>query len=187
MSENSFFDLKSAQKCQKPNLKISWMPKKRVKNGLKIYWISKKLLWLYLNTLKVKNFVHFKTFYKILTKFLLWFLNHFDSLLGKKWTQLPLERIVFHWGMSKKKIQLKIPTLSKNDYSATWCPNCYNKKTTPGKLRNGHRYEKHVVIFRPTLLTVADLFKPTVNTLSNLKIHLFAILWSKSMGIHDSI
>ena len=138
------------------------MPQKRTKNGLKIYWISKKLLWLYLNTLKLKNFVHFKTFYKILTKFLLWFLNHFDSLLGKKWTQLPLERIIFHWGMSKKKFQLKIPTLSKNDYSATWCPNCYNKKTTPGKLRNGHRYEKHVVFIRPTLLTVADLFKPTV-------------------------
>ena len=62
----------------------------------------------------------------------------------------------------QKKFQLKIPTLSRNYYSATWCPNCCNKKTTPGKLRNGHRYEKHVVFIRPTLLTVADLFKPTM-------------------------
>ena len=30
---------------------------------------------------------------------------------------------------------------------------------------NGHRYEKHVVIFQPTLLTVADIFKPTVSKL----------------------
>ena len=99
--------------AKNPNLKISWMPQKRTKNGLKIYWISKKLLWLYLNTLKLKNFVHFKTFYKILTKFLLWFLNHFDSLLGKKWTQLPLERIIFHWGMSKKNFSSKFQLWAK--------------------------------------------------------------------------
>ena len=99
--------------AKNPNLRISWMPQKRTKNGLKIYWISKKLLWLYLNTLKLKNFVHFKTFYKILTKFLLWFLNHFDSLLGKKWTHLPLVRIIFNWGMSKKNFSSKFQLWTK--------------------------------------------------------------------------
>ena len=69
-----------------------------------------------------------------------------------------------HKMIVKKEFQLKIPTLSKNDCSATWCPNCYRKKSTCGNLRNRHRYEKHVVIFRPTLLTVADLFKLTVDS-----------------------
>ena len=68
----------------------------------------------------------------------------------------------FHVKNVQTKFQLKISTLSKNDCSATWCPNCYRKKSTCGNLRNGYRYEKHVVIFRPTLLTVAALFKPTV-------------------------
>ena len=68
----------------------------------------------------------------------------------------------FHKRNAQEKFQLKIPTLSKNDCSATWCPNCYRKKGTFSNLRNGYRYEKHVVIFRPTLLTVAALFKPTV-------------------------
>ena len=99
--------------AKNPNLKISWMPPKRTKNGLKIYWISKKLLWLYLNTLKLKNFVHFKTFYKILTKFLLWFLDHFDSFLGKRWTKLPMEQIFFIKGMPKKKFSLKFQLWAK--------------------------------------------------------------------------
>ena len=68
--------------AKNPNLKISWMPQKRTKNGLKIYWISKKLLWLYLNTLKLKNFIHFNTFYKILTNFLLWFFGPFWLISG---------------------------------------------------------------------------------------------------------
>ena len=133
------------------------MPQKRSKNGLKIYWISKKLLWLYLNTLKLRNFVNFKIFYKILTKFLSFWLTSGEKMdsTTPRANYFPLKNV-------QKKFQLKIPALSKNDYSATWCPNCYNKKTTPGKLRNGHRYEKHVVFIRPTLLTVADLFNPTV-------------------------
>ena len=79
----------------------------------------------------------------------------------------------------QKKFQFKIPTLSKNDYSATWCPNCYNKKTTPDKVRNGHKYEKHVAFIQPTLLTVADLFKPTVCSflIAHIQITLFDMMF----------
>ena len=36
------------------------------------------------------------------------------------------------------------------------------KSVTHTNLRNSHRYEKHVVIFWPTLLTVTALLKPIV-------------------------
>ena len=87
--------------------------KKKAKNCLAIHGISKKLLWLYLNTLSLENFVHFQGFCKILAKFLLWFLDHFDSFLGKRWTKLPMEQIFFIKGMPKKKFSLKFQLWAK--------------------------------------------------------------------------
>ena len=85
-------------------------------------------------------------------------LTHFWA----KMDQTTLGANFFHKRNAREKFQLKISTLSKNNCSATWCPNCYRKKSTHGKLRNGCRYEKHIVFFWPALSTVADLFKPTV-------------------------
>ena len=62
----------------------------------------------------------------------------------------------------QKKFQLKIPTLSKNDCSATWKPNTNQKNFTQDQLRNVQRYQKYVPIFRAFFLTVSDQFKPTV-------------------------
>ena len=71
-----------------------------------------------------------------------------------------------HKWIVHKKFQLKIPTLSKNDCSATWKPNTNQKNFMQDQLRNVQRYQKYVPIFRAFFLTVSDQFKPTVNTLS---------------------
>ena len=68
-----------------------------------------------------------------------------------------------HKRIVHKKFQLKIPTLSKNDCSATWKPNTYQKYDTCGKVRNVQRYQKYVVILRSFIFIVSDIFKPTVN------------------------
>ena len=67
-----------------------------------------------------------------------------------------------HKRIVHKKFQLKIPTLSKNDCSATWKPNTYQKYDTCGKVRNVQRYQKYVVILRSFIFIVSDIFKPTV-------------------------
>ena len=115
-----------------------------------------------------------------------------------------------HKRIVHKKFQLKIPTLSKNDCSATWKPNTYKKYDTcgkvrnvqryqkyfdRGKLRNVQRYQKYVPIFRAFFLTVSDQFKPTVdnmfygkNIYSNIKMPQFGMKkmcqkWVKLTGI----
>ena len=70
----------------------------------------------------------------------------------------------FHKWIVHKKFQLKIPTLSKNNCSATWKPNTNQKNFTQDQLRNVQRYQKYVPIFRAFFLTVSDQFKPTVAT-----------------------
>ena len=70
-----------------------------------------------------------------------------------------------HKRIVHKKFQLKIPTLSKNDCSATWKPNTYQKYDTCGKVRNVQRYQKYVVILRSFIFIVSNIFKPTVSTL----------------------
>ena len=101
-------------KCTKnPSLKDLWMPRKRAKNGLKIHWISKKLLRLYVNTLRLKNFVYFQVFCKILARIFFWFFEHFDSFLGKKWIQQPLEQFFYNLGMSKKNFSSKFKLWAK--------------------------------------------------------------------------
>ena len=67
-----------------------------------------------------------------------------------------------HKRIVHNKFQLKIPTLSKNDCSATWKPNTYQKYDTCGKVRNVQRYQKYVVILRSFIFIVSDIFKPTV-------------------------
>ena len=108
------FLIQKGFKCTKnPNLKDLWMPRKRAKNGLKIHWISKKLLRLYVNTLRLKNFVYFQVFCKILARIFFWFFEHFDSFLGKKWIQQPLEQFFFNLGMSKKNFSSKFKLWEK--------------------------------------------------------------------------
>ena len=57
---------------------------------------------------------------------------------------------------------LKIPTLSKNDCSATWKANMNQKTFTWDQLRNFQRYQKYIAIFQAFFLTVSDSLKPTV-------------------------
>ena len=127
-------------------------------------WICRPLDSVFvIKWMSKKNSAHFKIFY-------FGFQALLNTFLIKKWIFTPLVCTNFLHKMNvQKNFQLRITILSKNDCSTTWCPNCYNKKTTYGKLRNDHRHEKHVVIFRPTLLTVADMFKPTVSFTSNFK------------------
>ena len=88
-----------------------------------------------------------------------------------------------HKRIVHKKFQLKIPTLSENDCSATWKPNTYQKYDTCGKVRNVQRYQKYVVLLRSFIFIVSDIFKPTVcslntfgGTIENIKIHIFQFL-----------
>ena len=67
-----------------------------------------------------------------------------------------------HKGIAHKKFQLKIPTLSKNDCSATWKQNTNQKNFPRYHLRNVQRYQKYVPIFRAFFLTVSYQSKPTV-------------------------
>ena len=67
-----------------------------------------------------------------------------------------------HKRIVHNKFQLKIPTLSENDCSATWKPNTYQKYDTCGKVRNVQRYQKYVVLLRSFIFIVSDIFKPTV-------------------------
>ena len=69
-----------------------------------------------------------------------------------------------HKRIVHNKFQLKIPTLSENDCSATWKPNTYQKYDTCGKVRNVQRYQKYVVLLRSFIFIVSDIFKPTVCT-----------------------
>ena len=90
----------------------------------------------------------------------------FLALLNIFWQKIPSHtcRINFlHKRIVHKKFQLKIPTLSKNDCSATWKPNTYQKYDTCGKVRNVQRYQKYVVILRSFIFIVSDIFKPTVH------------------------
>ena len=118
-------------------------------------------------------------------KFFVWYSQNFYcdfwTILTHFWAkmdQTTLGANFFHKRNAREKFQLKISTLSKNNCSATWCPNCYRKKSSCGNLRNDYRYEKHVVIFRPTLLTVADLFKSTVRSWPNFDRTICSCCWS---------
>ena len=84
-----------------------------------------------------------------------------------------------HKRIVHKKFQLKIPTLSKNDCSATWKPNTYQKYDTCGKVRNVQRYQKYVVILRSFIFIVSDIFKPTVCLKLHLKCFNKTLHWYK--------
>ena len=73
-----------------------------------------------------------------------------------------------HKRIVHKKIQLKIPALSKNDCSATWKPNTNQKNFTRDLLRNVQRYQKYVVILWSFIFIVSDIFKPTVLYTANI-------------------
>ena len=91
----------------------------------------------------------------------------FWLIFGQKIASHTCRSDFLHKWIVHKKFQLKIPTLSKNDCSATWKPNTNQKNFTQDQLRNVQRYQKYVPIFRAFFLTVSDQFKPTVGTVNS--------------------
>ena len=71
----------------------------------------------------------------------------FWLIFGQKIASHTCRSDFLHKWIVHKKFQLKIPTLSKNDCSATWKPNTNQKNFTQDQLRNVQRYQKYVSIF----------------------------------------
>ena len=71
----------------------------------------------------------------------------FWLIFGQKIASHTCRSDFLHKWIVHKKFQLKIPTLSKNDCSATWKPNTNQKNFTQDLLRNVQRYQKYVPIF----------------------------------------
>ena len=124
---------------------------------------SAKITVIVFEHLKTEKFCSFSNFLKNICKILILILGAFWLIFGQKVDSTTPRANFFHKRNDQEKFQLKMIAVPPGVQTATW------KKSTHGNLRNGHRYEKHVVIFRPTLLTVADLFKPTVSSLQYLQ------------------
>ena len=86
----------------------------------------------------------------------------FWLIFGQKIASHTCRSDFLHKWIVHKKFQLKIPTLSKNDCSATWKPNTNQKNFMRDQLRNVQRYQKYVPIFQAFFLTVSVQFKPMV-------------------------
>ena len=80
--------------------------------------------------------------------------------------------------IAHKKFQVQIPTLSKNNCSATWKPNTNQKNFRQYQLRNGQRYKNYVVILWWFIFIVSDIFKPTV-----MRDHLNFSSWEISLSL----
>ena len=87
----------------------------------------------------------------------------FWTFFGQRMASYSCRVDFLHKRIVHNKFQLKIPTLSENDCSATWKPNTFQKYDTCGKVRNVQRYQKYVVLLRSFIFIVSDIFKPTVN------------------------
>ena len=72
----------------------------------------------------------------------------FELIFGQEMDSKASSANFFHIRIVHKKFRLKIPPLRKNDCSATWKPNTYQKNHTCGKVRNIQRYQKYVPILR---------------------------------------
>ena len=141
-------------------------PKLREKFGK-----SKKNLFIFTSSLKIKNgqnswklwhlniiqafFSHksqflwsFLAFSNIIRRFSNFKYCCFELIFGQEMDSKASSANFFHIRIVHKKFQLKIPTLRKNDCSATWKPNTYQKNDTCGKVRNIQRYQKYVAILR---------------------------------------
>ena len=135
------------------------MPRKRAKNGLKIHWISKKLLRLYVNTLRLMNFVHFQVFCKILAKIFL----QFWLIIGQRIDSSTPEAFFSIWECPKKI------SAQNSNFEQIWLQRHLVSKLLQEKKYPWQTQEWllgmksiYVVFFWPALSTVADLFKPTV-------------------------
>ena len=144
----SIFSPKIRSKFGKTRKTIVFTSSLKIKNG-QIFW----KLW-YLNIIQAvsshKNqFLRsFSDFSNIVRKFSSFKYCCFELIFGQEMDSKASSANFFHIRIVHKKFQLKIPTLRKNDCSATWKPNTYQKNDTCGKVRNIQRYQKYVAILR---------------------------------------
>ena len=110
----------------------------------------------------------------------------FWLIFGQKIASHTCRSDFLHKWIVHKKFQLKIPTLSKNDCSATWKPNTNQKNFTRDQLRNVQRYQKYVVILWWFIFIVSDIFKPTVLCMKSLEILSMTLFLNFMIGGHTA-
>ena len=104
----------------------------------------------------------FSAFSNIVRKFSNFKYCCFELIFGQEMDSKASSANFFHIRIVHKKFQLKIPTLRKNDCSATRKPNTYKKNFTQDQLRNVQRYQKICSSSLGIFLTVSYQFTPTV-------------------------
>ena len=121
---------------------------KKAENDLEYELFHLEMAWIIFECLKIQEFCLNVDFMQATHYIHFVILQWFWLIFWQKMVLKTPKVNFFHVKNVQTKFQLKIPTLSKNDCSATWNPNTNQKNFMPDLLRNVQRCQKYVPIFR---------------------------------------